>query len=55
VHNVGRTTVVQDAWAGGQPLTIHGWIYGIKDGLLRDLGVRLASEADVASSYAAGG
>jgi len=55
VHNVSRTTVVQDAWAGGQPLTIHGWIYGIKDGLLRDLGVCLASEADVASSYAAGG
>jgi len=35
--NVCQTTVVQDAWRCGQPLTVHGWIYGIGDGLLRDL------------------
>jgi len=37
VVNVARTTVVQDAWARGQPLSVRGWIYGLKDGLLRDL------------------
>ena len=39
VRNLARTTIVQDAWRRGQPLTIHGWIYGLTDGLLRDLGV----------------
>jgi carbonic anhydrase len=38
VVNVGRTTIVQDAWARGQALTVHGWIYDLRDGLLRDLG-----------------
>jgi carbonic anhydrase len=38
VRNVGNTTVVQDAWARGQPVTLHGWIYALHDGLLRDLG-----------------
>jgi carbonic anhydrase len=38
VANVCETTVVQDAWARGQALAVHGWIYGIEDGLLRDLG-----------------
>lgn len=46
VRNVARTTVVQDAWARQQPLAIHGWIYDIKDGLLRDLRLMLASSAD---------
>jgi carbonic anhydrase len=39
VSNVVRTSIVEDAWARGQPLTVHGWIYGINDGLLRDLKV----------------
>ena len=39
VINVAQTTIVRDAWARGQALTIHGWIYGLRDGLLRDLGV----------------
>ena len=37
VRHVCETTVVRDAWARGQPLDVHGWIYGIEDGLLRDL------------------
>ena len=37
VANVCQTTIVRDAWERGQELNIHGWIYGIKDGLLRDL------------------
>lgn len=47
VANVCRTTIVQDAWERGQELTIHGWIYGLKQGLLADLGVTINS-ADVA-------
>jgi carbonic anhydrase len=41
VRNVGRTTIVQSAWQRGQELVVHGWIYGLQDGLLRDLGVSL--------------
>jgi carbonic anhydrase len=37
VSNVCRTSIVQDAWARGQGLAVHGWIYGLHDGLLRDL------------------
>ena len=40
--NICRTTVVQDAWARGQELTVHGLIYGLKDGLLRDLGMHVS-------------
>jgi carbonic anhydrase len=39
VKSVGRTTIVQAAWQRGQELAVHGWIYGLEDGLLRDLGV----------------
>jgi len=42
VLNVGRTTIVQSAWQRGQELTVHGWIYGLQDGLLRDLGCSLS-------------
>ncbi len=38
VRNVCASTVVQEAWARGQALAVHGWIYGVEDGLLRDLG-----------------
>jgi carbonic anhydrase len=44
VRNVGRTTIVQNAWQRGQELVVHGWIYGLQDGLLRDLGVSLDSD-----------
>ena len=39
VRNVCRTSIVEDAWAKGQALSVHGWIYGLHDGLLRDLNV----------------
>ena len=39
VVNVSETTVVRDAWARGAELAVHGWIYGLEDGLLRDLDV----------------
>ena len=43
VSNVCRTTIIEDAWARGQALTVHGLIYGIQDGLLRDLQVSATS------------
>ena len=39
VANVAQTTIVRDAWERGQPLAVHGWIYGLDDGRLRDLGM----------------
>ncbi|WVN41407.1 carbonate dehydratase [beta proteobacterium MWH-UniP1] len=53
VVNVCQTTSVQDAWDRGQPLTVHGWVYGLKDGLVRDLDVSIANNDDLASRYAA--
>jgi carbonic anhydrase len=41
VRNIARTTIIQDAWRRDQPLHLHGWIYGLKDGLIHDLGVSL--------------
>ena len=43
VVNVCQTTIVEDAWARGQSLTVHGIVYGLEDGLLRDLGVSVSS------------
>ena len=43
VTNLSRTTVVRDAWSRGQALTVHGWIYDLSDGLLRDLAVSVES------------
>lgn len=47
VANVARTTVVRGAWSRGQALALHGWIYDIQDGLLRDLDVCIAAEAEL--------
>jgi carbonic anhydrase len=44
VSNVCRTSIVQDAWARAQELAVHGWIYGLHDGLLRDLEVTVSAE-----------
>jgi carbonic anhydrase len=43
VVNVSRTTIVQNAWQRGQELVVHGWIYGLEDGLLRDLEISIDS------------
>jgi carbonic anhydrase len=53
VMNVCQTTIVQDAWARGQALVVHGWIYGLRDGLLRDLNVTISSEHEATSAYQA--
>ena len=43
VVNVCQTTIVQDAWDRGQTLAVHGWVYGLQDGLLRELGMSIHS------------
>jgi carbonic anhydrase len=53
VLNVCNTSVVRDAWERGQNLAVHGWIYGLRDGLLRDLGATVATEAGLAEAYEA--
>ena len=47
VVNLCQTTIVQDAWERGQSLTIHSWVYGLGDGLLRDLGVTVSQPDDL--------
>ena len=53
VVNVSQTTIVQDAWSRGQVVTVHGWIYGVADGRLRDLGLSVAADTDIPTAYAA--
>jgi carbonic anhydrase len=48
VVNVAQTTVVRDAWERGQQLSIHGWCYGLQDGLLRDLGMSVSKVEELA-------
>ena len=43
VQNVARTTIVQDAWRKGHGVQLHGWIYGLRDGLISDLGIQTAN------------
>ena len=49
--NVCNTTTVTDAWARGQELNVHGWIYGLGDGLLRDLGFTVSSKDAIRSTF----
>jgi carbonic anhydrase len=53
VSNVCQTTIARDAWERGQPLTVHSWIYGIKDGLMRDLGMSISSAREIVPQYQA--
>lgn len=52
VVHVARTTIVEEAWRRGQPLTLHGFVYGLADGILRDLGIEAASTAELRARYA---
>ncbi len=47
VGNVALTNVIQDAWARGQKVAVHGWCYGLKDGLAKDLGVSMSRPDEV--------
>jgi carbonic anhydrase len=51
VANVCQTTIARDAWDRGQELNVHGWIYGINDGLLRDLNVTVTNLEEMGSVY----
>jgi carbonic anhydrase len=51
VANVCHTTIIQDAWRRGQKVTVHGWIYALKDGLLRDLGTVVESSEQIPIEY----
>lgn len=52
VVNICQTTVVQDAWTRGQPLSVHGWVYSLFDGRVRELGMDVAAPDEVATAYA---
>ncbi|MDH4150025.1 MAG: carbonate dehydratase [Betaproteobacteria bacterium] len=49
--NVCQTTIVRDAWERGQPVDVHGWVYGLQDGLLRDLGFTVTAPDEVLPGY----
>jgi carbonic anhydrase len=51
VLNVCQTTIARDAWERGQQLAVHGWIYGLKDGILRDLNVTVTAQAETVPVY----
>lgn len=50
-RNACQTTVVQDAWARGQEIVVHGWVYGLHNGLLEDLQITAAHHDDVGPAY----
>ena len=51
VMHVCDTSIVRDAWERGQPLGVHGWIYGLGDGRLHDLGVTVTAPGEISSAY----
>ena len=51
VVNVSQTTILEDCWARGQQLAVHGWIYGLHDGRLRDLEVNISRSDQIGGAY----
>jgi carbonic anhydrase len=51
VGNVAMSNVMQDAWSRGQKVAIHGWIYGVSDGLVKDLGVTMSHSGEVVDVF----
>ena len=51
-RNVCETTIAQDAWQRGQELVVHGWVYGLDNGLLKDMSITVARPEDLAEAYA---
>lgn len=51
VHDLGKTSIVQNAWSNNQPLHIHGWVYDITDGIIKDLDVTFTCTKDLHSVY----
>jgi carbonic anhydrase len=50
---VALSTVLQDAWARGQKVAVHGWVYGLRDGLLKNLGVTMDRPEQVVPVFGA--
>lgn len=51
VNDLGKTTIVQNAWERNQPLHIHGWVYDLKDGIIKDLDTNFKGPADLEPIY----
>ncbi len=51
VRNVAKTSILQKAWRNGKKITVHGWIYGLKDGLLQDLKVDISGLEGLPNAY----
>ena len=51
VHDLGKTSIVQNAWKREQPLHIHGWVYDVKDGIIKDLDVNFKGTSDLHSVF----
>jgi len=51
VHDLGKTTIVQKAWQNNQPLHIHGWVYDVNDGVIKDLNVNIKNTDELGSVY----
>jgi len=52
VANVCQTTIARDAWGRGQALAVHGWVYGLQDGLIRDLAITVTAPSEASTAYA---
>lgn len=53
VRNLCQTTIVRDAWTRGQPLSVHGWVYSLLDGRVRELGMDISQADRLETTYAA--
>lgn len=51
VVNVCQTTILQDAWERGDKISVHGWVYGLSDGLLRDLNICISDPEEISGTY----
>lgn len=51
VHNLAKTSIVQNAWKNDQALNLHGWVYGLNNGLVKDLEVNLSNNTDLLNVY----
>ena len=51
VHNLSKNHIIQEAWDRGQKLSIHGWCYSVRDGLVRDLGVTITGKEGLDPIY----
>jgi len=51
VYDLAKTSIVQGAWSNGQDLTIHGWVYGVDSGIVKDLGVNFKNDSELDEVY----